>query len=43
MSADLWQRLGEAAQAAGTTRTGAILALVRWYVREPGATLPKRP
>jgi metal-responsive CopG/Arc/MetJ family transcriptional regulator len=43
MPDELWQRLGEVAQAAGTDRANVIRALIRWYIREPGAKLPNRP
>lgn len=43
MPHDRWQRLGEAATAAGTDRTKALNALAAWYTREPGAKLPTRP
>jgi len=43
MPAELWQRLGEVAEAAGMDRSAVIRALVAWYVREPGAKLPRRP
>lgn len=40
---ELWQRLGEVTEAAGTDRNTVIRALIRWYVREAGAGLPPRP
>jgi hypothetical protein len=43
MPPELWQRLGEIAEAAGVDRSTVIRELVRWYVRAPGANLPKRP
>jgi metal-responsive CopG/Arc/MetJ family transcriptional regulator len=43
MHPDLWQRLGEVAEQAGTDRSTVIRDLVRWYVRDPDATPPKRP
>lgn len=37
----LWERFG---RVVGTRGRSAILgAFVRWYLREPGAKLPKRP
>lgn len=39
----LWERFGEAAQAAGTDRNAVVRELIRWYVRESGAELPRRP
>lgn len=42
MPDELWQRLGEVAQAAGTDRATVIRDFIRWYVREPGAKLPTR-
>jgi len=38
-----WDRFGEAAAQAGTTRTEVLRALVRWYLDYPGAELPDRP
>lgn len=40
---DLWQEADAAAKAAGTDRATVINSCLRWYVREPGAKLPKRP
>ena len=43
VSGDDWADLGERAAALGTDRTKVIVALVRWYLRRPGAKLPERP
>lgn len=40
---ELWTKADQVATAAGTDRGTVIKAFLRWYVREPGATLPKRP
>jgi hypothetical protein len=39
----LWQRFLEVAREQDTDRSALIRAFIAWYVREPGATLPKRP
>jgi len=39
----LWQAFGEATQRAGTDRSEALRAFMRWYLREGGAELPERP
>lgn len=36
----LWERFGEVAQ---PDRSAAIRDFIRWYVREAGAKMPKRP
>ncbi|MGW7053100.1 GIY-YIG nuclease family protein [Streptomyces sp. NPDC054887] len=41
--ADLWHSFGRATEAAGTNRSAAIVAFIRWYLRRPSARLPKRP
>jgi hypothetical protein len=43
VSDELWAAADESAQAAGTNRGDVIKAFLRWYTREAGATLPKRP
>ena len=43
MPDEVWQRFGEAAEAAGVDRTILLRAFVDWYTRQPGATLPRRP
>lgn len=40
---DLWDRFGAAAEQAGTDRSEALRAFIRWYLREQGAKMPKRP
>ena len=39
----LWQRFGEVTTLAGTDRASALRSFIRWYVREPGSSLPDRP
>ena len=39
----LWTAAGEAAKRAGTDRSAVIRQFLQWYVREPGAKMPKRP
>lgn len=43
MEEELWRPLETAARTAGYDRSGLIRQFVRWYLRVPGATLPKRP
>lgn len=38
-----WARLGDLAAAEGTDRSALIRSFIAWYLREPGAKLPKRP
>lgn len=38
-----WERFGQATKAAGTNRSAVIVAFIHWYIRLPGARLPKRP
>ena len=40
LDADLWQRFGETAS---PSRSAALVAFVRWYLREPGAKRVDRP
>jgi hypothetical protein len=40
---DDWRDLLAAAKVQGTDRAGAINELIAWYLRRPGATMPKRP
>jgi hypothetical protein len=40
MGHDLWERFGEAAE---PDRSAVLRDFVRWYVREPGAKMPRRP
>jgi len=37
---ELWERFGDVAV---PDRSVVIREFIRWYVREPGARLPKRP
>jgi len=43
MGRQRWTGLKAAAERAGTTRSAVLNDLAAWYLREPGATLPKRP
>jgi len=43
MSQDKWDRLGKAADEAGTDRSTVLRELADWYLRERGAVLPDRP
>lgn len=36
----LWQRFGELAE---PDRSAVLREFIRWYVREPGAQMPRRP
>ena len=36
---DLWAAFGDATD----DRSGTIRGFIRWYVRQPGAKMPKRP
>lgn len=40
---DDWDDLAVAAERAGYERAMLIRALIRWYLRRPGAKLPQRP
>lgn len=40
---DLWARFGGQAEAIGKDRSTLLREFMRWYVREPGARMPKRP
>lgn len=39
----LWEQFGEQATKAGSDRSVLLRDFVRWFVREPGAKMPKRP
>jgi hypothetical protein len=39
----LWDAFGAAAAQAGADRSHVLRELMRWYIREEGAKLPKRP
>ncbi|MDG4788074.1 hypothetical protein O7626_19370 [Micromonospora sp. WMMD1102] len=39
----LWERFGRAVALLGGDRSGVLREFIRWYVREPGAKMPKRP
>lgn len=36
---DLWERFGDTTP----DRAGLLRTFIRWYVREPGVALPRRP
>jgi len=38
-----WTEFGEAAAATGTDRSKLLREFIDWYLRRPGAKLPKRP
>ncbi|WBC13429.1 hypothetical protein O7600_20075 [Micromonospora sp. WMMA1998] len=38
-----WERFGVAAKSQGADRSSLIREFMRWYLRLPGAKLPKRP
>ena len=38
-----WNAVDERAREMGTDRPAVINALLAWFLREPGAKLPKRP
>lgn len=38
-----WAEFGDAVAAADADRSSAIRDFVNWYLRKPGAKLPKRP
>lgn len=40
---DEWYDFDDAAKAMGTERATLIREFITWYLREPGARLPKRP
>lgn len=40
---ELWEGFGKAAAAAGTNRSAVLVQFIRWTIRHPGASLPKRP
>ncbi|WP_262015665.1 hypothetical protein [Micromonospora sp. Mcm103] len=40
---DEWERFGVAAKSQGADRSSLIREFMRWYLRLPGAKLPKRP
>jgi hypothetical protein len=40
---DDWYDFDEGAKAEDTERAAVIRQFIRWYLRKPGATLPKRP
>ena len=37
---DLWSRFGDVAQ---PDRSSVLRDFIRWFVREPGAKMPRRP
>ena len=40
---DDWDDFGAAASSEDTDRSAVIRQFVRWWLRRPGATLPRRP
>lgn len=40
---DEWDRFGEVTTTQGTDRSKVLRQLIAWYLRIPGAKLPKRP
>ncbi len=40
---DLWKAAGDATRSARTDRTTVVREFLAWYIRRPGAQLPKRP
>lgn len=40
---DPWARFGQVAEQLGTSRAALMRDLVLWFIRWPGAKLPKRP
>ncbi len=38
-----WDRFGDVAEVAGRARSEVLVEFVRWYIREKGATAPRRP
>lgn len=40
---EMWTAFRLAADSAGTDRSALIRAFIAWYLKQPGAGLPKRP
>lgn len=40
---DRWYEFDDAAKGVGTTRAQLVNSFIAWYLRRPGAELPKRP
>jgi hypothetical protein len=40
---DIWADFGDATTTMDTDRSKAIREFIDWYLRRPGAKLPKRP
>jgi len=40
---DEWDEVGDAVKQIGSNRTEITREFFRWYVRRPGAKMPKRP
>lgn len=40
---DEWDAFGEAAAQVGLDRTKVAREFIRWFTRQPGAKMPKRP
>jgi hypothetical protein len=39
----LWDRFAEAATVDESDRSAVLREFIRWYIREPGAKMPRRP
>jgi hypothetical protein len=39
----LWEQFGERAASVDNDRSALLRDFMRWFVREPGAKMPKRP
>lgn len=40
---DLWDRFGTVCEQAGSDRSDTLRAFMRWFAREEGAKMPRRP
>ncbi len=40
---DEWSALGDTVKGTPADRTGLVREFIRWYLRRPGVTMPKRP
>lgn len=40
---DVWYEFDEAAKSMGTERAALVREFIDWYLRKPGAKMPKRP
>ncbi|MEU8327138.1 hypothetical protein [Micromonospora sp. NPDC048839] len=39
----LWERFGASVGSLGLDRSAVLRDFIRWYTREPGAKMPRRP